>query len=207
MIDAERPQPRQLGRIVDIMRNGGVVIYPTDTVYGLGCDMMQKRAVEAIYGIKGKNKRHPLSFICSDLKDLSQFAIVGHNAYRIMKRILPGPYTVILQASPKVPRVMLSQSSTVGIRVPEHAVTRMLVELLGQPIVTTSVPTPPNVQYNDPEEMCRRLAGQVEAVIDSGIIYPEPSTILDLSGDVPRLLRQGKGEIDQIGSVVIEDEV
>ncbi len=207
VVDPERPHPRQIRRIVEVLQGGGVIAYPTDTVYGLGCDMMQKRAVEKVYSIKGKDKKRSLSFICENLKDIASFAVVGDNAYRLMRRILPGPYTIILNASRRVPKVMLNQMATVGIRIPDHPVPLAIVAELGNPLVTSSIPTPPQLAYNDPDELEKRFSGALDGIIDSGIIYPEPSTIIDMTQDVPRLIRQGKGCIESIPDLVlIEDE-
>ena len=199
------PNARQVGRIAEIIKQGGLVVYPTDTIYGLGCDMMNKRSVEKVYQMKGKDRKHPLSFICPDLKDIARFAVVSNIAYRLMKRILPGAYTVILPASREAPRLMMSKSATVGIRVPDHPVTQMLLENLDNPIVTTSVPSPENVQFDDPEEIAHRLPF-LDGIINCGLIAPQPSTIIDLTTDVPRLVRQGKGSIDSIPDIVIEDD-
>ncbi|PIV98305.1 MAG: threonylcarbamoyl-AMP synthase [Deltaproteobacteria bacterium CG17_big_fil_post_rev_8_21_14_2_50_63_7] len=207
-IDPDRPNPRVLRQVVDILKAGGVIAYPTDTIYGLGCDIFQKRAVERVYQIKGKDRRKSLSFICSSLKDISRYAEVSDHSYRLMKRIFPGPYTVILQASKLVPRVMLNNNArTVGIRIPDHSIPIQLVEMLGNPIITTSIPTLPDLHYNDPNEIERRLEGRIEVLIDSGLLHPEPSTILDLTEDIPRLLRRGKGEIDHLGVIEIDDDI
>lgn len=205
IIDPERPNPRQLSRIHDILANGGLIIYPTDTGYGLGCDMMNKKSVEKVYAMKGKNRKHPLSFICPDLKNIAKYAVVSNTAYKLMKRILPGAYTVILPASHEAPRLMLSKRATVGIRIPDTAVSLQLVELLGNPIVTTSVPLPDGVDYDDPDEIAKRLPA-IDGFIDCGIIAPTPSTILDLCESVPKLIRQGKGSIDNIPDIVIESD-
>ncbi len=204
-VDDRWPNARQVGRIAEIIKQGGLVVYPTDTIYGLGCDMMNKRSVEKVYQMKGKDRKHPLSFICPDLKDIARFAVVSNIAYRLMKRILPGAYTVILPASREAPRLMMSKSATVGIRVPDHPVTQMLLENLDNPIVTTSVPSPENVQFDDPEEIAHRLPF-LDGIINCGLIAPQPSTIIDLTTDVPRLVRQGKGSIDSIPDIVIEDD-
>ena len=193
-----------MARVADIIREGGLVVYPTDTIYGLGCDMMQKKSVERVYQMKGKDRKHPLSFICPDLKNIARYAVVSNIAYRLMKRILPGAYTIILPASREVPRLMISKSLTVGIRVPDHPVTRMLAETLDNPIITTSVPSPENVQFSDPEEIARRLPF-LDAIIDCGLIAPEPSTVIDMTEDVPRLVRLGKGPVDAIPDLVVEE--
>ena len=204
-VDEQWPNARQIGRVADIIKDGGLVVYPTDTIYGLGCDMMQKKSVERVYQMKGKDRKHPLSFICPDLKNIARYAIVSNVAYRLMKRILPGAYTIILPASREVPRLMLSKSATVGIRIPNHPVTRMLVEQLDNPIITTSVPSPENVQFSDPEEIAHRLPF-LDAIIDCGLIAPEPSTIIDLTTDIPKLIRQGKGSIESIPDIEVTDD-
>ncbi|MBQ9242158.1 MAG: threonylcarbamoyl-AMP synthase [Proteobacteria bacterium] len=203
-VDERWPNARQVARVADIIREGGLVVYPTDTIYGLGCDMMQKKSVERVYQMKGKDRKHPLSFICPDLKNIARYAVVSNIAYRLMKRILPGAYTIILPASREVPRLMISKSVTVGIRVPDHPVTRMLAETLDNPIITTSVPSPENVQFSDPEEIARRLPF-LDAIIDCGLIAPEPSTVIDMTEDVPRLVRLGKGPVDAIPDLVVEE--
>lgn len=206
-IDPERPNRRLIGQVVDVLRSGGVVVYPTDSVYGLGADMGDKKAIERIYRIKGKREQEALTFICNDIKDISRYAILTDHAYRLIRRLLPGPYTIIVRASREVPRIMTKVSPTLGVRIPDHPVPRAIVEQLGHPLVSSSVPTPEGVDYNDPLEIEKRLGNQVELVIDSGLIFPEPSTILDLTEDVPRLLRQGKGSIDDIGRVeIVEDD-
>ncbi len=203
-IDAEWPNARQLGRAAEIIRSGGLVVYPTDTIYGLGCDITQKKSVERVYQMKGKERKTPLSFICPDLKNIAKYAIVSNTAYRLMKRILPGPYTIILPATREVPRLMQSKTATVGIRIPDHPVTQMLMSLLDNPIVTTSVPSPEQTQFDDPEMIAQRLPF-LDAIIDCGLIAPEPSTVIDLTTDQPRLLRLGKGSIEQIPDIEIVD--
>ena len=204
-VDERWPNARQVGRVADIIKEGGLVVYPTDTIYGLGCDMMQKKSVERVYQMKGKDRKHPLSFICPDLKNIAKYAVVSNVAYRLMKRILPGAYTIILPASREVPSLLIGKAVTVGIRVPDHPVTRMLVENLDAPIITTSVPSPENVQFSDPEEIAHRLPF-LDAIIDCGLIAPEPSTVIDMTTDVPKLIRLGKGPIDAIPDIVTDDD-
>lgn len=204
-VDEQWPNARQIARVADIIKDGGLVVYPTDTIYGLGCDMMQKKSVERVYQMKGKDRKHPLSFICPDLKNIARYAIVSNVAYRLMKRILPGAYTIILPASREVPRLMLSKTATVGIRVPAHPVTKLLVDCLDNPIITTSVPSPENVQFSDPEDIAHRLPF-LDAIIDCGLIAPEPSTVIDMTEDIPRLIRQGKGPIDAIPDLIVDDD-
>lgn len=206
-IDPERPQPRQIQRIVELLQGGGVIAYPTDTQYGLGCDMNQRKAIGELYRIKAKDRKSPLSFVCADLKDIARYAIVSDLAYRLMKRILPGPYTIVLKATKLVPSVMLNDQRTVGIRIPNQPVALAIVEALGNPIVTTSVPMPDDVIYNDPYEIDDRLGHQLNLVVDCDIIFPEPSTMLDLSGETPRLLRSGKGDIAALGGVHLVEDI
>ncbi len=204
-VDERWPNARQVARVADIIREGGLVVYPTDTIYGLGCDMMQKKSVERVYQMKGKDRKHPLSFICPDLKNITRYAVVSNVAYRLMKRILPGAYTIILPASREVPRLMISKTVTVGIRVPDHPVTRMLAETLDNPIITTSAPSPENVQLSPPKETPRRLPS-LDATINCRLIPPAPSTVIDITEDVPRLIRLGKGPVDAIPDLIVEDE-
>ena len=204
-VDPDWPNERQVGRAAEVIKNGGLVVYPTDTIYGLGCNIMNKKSVERVYQMKGKARKMPLSFICHDLKNISRFAIVSNTAYRLMKRILPGPYTIILPATREVPRLMQSKTATVGIRVPDHPVTQMLMNLLDDPIVTTSVPSPERTQFDDPDLIAERLPF-LDAILACGLIAPQPSTVIDLPNNVPRLIRMGKGPIDQIPDIeVVED--
>lgn len=198
-IDPQRINPRDIDQIVAKLRDGKIIAYPTDTVYGLGCDIFQKRAVESIYKLKGKDPRAPLSFACADLKDIAKYAVVSDQAYRILRRILPGPFTMVMRASKLVPKIMVSKQKTVGIRVPDHPVTKAIIDALGNPIVTSSVPVPDGHDVNDPNEIDARLGHALGMVIDSGLIYPEPSTIIDLTEMPPKLLRRGKGDIDALG--------
>ena len=140
-INPDNPQERLVKMVVDILRNGGVIAYPTDTYYGIGCDLMSKRAAEAIYQLRRRDRKKPFSFICSDLKNISLYAKVTNYAYKTMKRLLPGPYTFILTGSKLVPKMMLSKRLTAGIRVPDNRICICLVEHLGNPIISTSAKT------------------------------------------------------------------
>ncbi|MBI5527855.1 MAG: threonylcarbamoyl-AMP synthase [Deltaproteobacteria bacterium] len=193
-INPINPQKHLIGRVVEDLKKGGVMAYPTDTVYGIGCDIFVKSAVERIYRIKGRDKKKPLSFICEDLKHISQYAIVGDNAYRIMRRLIPGPYTFILKATKLVPKVMLTKRETVGIRVPASEICRTLVHELGHPIVTTSANVSNDAIISDPEEIEKKLGKLLDVVIDGGPLPQEPSTMIDLTGDAPIVVREGKGD-------------
>jgi tRNA threonylcarbamoyl adenosine modification protein (Sua5/YciO/YrdC/YwlC family) len=189
------PERRKIRQVVQIIEQGGVIGYPTDTVYGIGCSIFQKSGIQRVYEIKKKDRHKPLSFICSDLKDISQYAQVSNYAYKTMKRLLPGPYTFILEATKLVPKIMLTKRKTVGIRVPDNLICLALVRELGHPIITTSVSKPDDQLYNDPKEIHIRLRGRLDLVIDGGMMFPEHSTVVDLTGDAPGIVRKGKGDV------------
>ena len=190
------PQPRIIKKAVDVLRRGGTVAYPTDTVYALGCDITQKKALDRVYQIKQMDKSHPVAFVCSDLSDIARYAIVDDRIYRFMKRLLPGPYTFILPATREVPRILMMKRKTVGIRVPDHPVPQALVKELGNPIVSTSA-TWDGEQLNDPDDVAAHYK-QCEVVLDAGWGALEPSTVLDLTGDSVKVIREGAGPIDGI---------
>jgi len=153
---------------VEILRNGGLIIYPTDTVYGIGCDITQKSAIERIYRVKGMQKQKPLSFVCSDIKDISKYARISTANYRDLRRYLPGPYTFILPGTKEAPKVLISKQKTVGIRIPDHALTMAIVEALGNPIISTSVNISDQSFASDPQEFSEYYEGKVDLVLDSG---------------------------------------
>lgn len=193
-IHPTHPEPRKIARAVEVLRRGGVICYPTDTVYGLGCDIFQKKAIDRVYQIKRMKKDHPVAFVCPDLGDISRYAIVDDRAYRVMRRLLPGPYTFILPATREVPRILMLKRKTVGIRVPHHEVALQLVRELGNPIVSTSA-TYEGEQLNDPDDLAERFK-QVDILLDAGWGGLDPSTVLDLTGAEPVVVREGAGPID-----------
>ena len=193
-INPANPQERLLIKAADILKNGGVIAYPTDTIYGIGCDIYNKKALEKIYLMKGRDKRKPMSFVCSDLSHISQFAKVSNSAYRIMKRCLPGPYTFILEASSEVPKMLMTKRKTVGIRIPDNEITLQLVKHLGNPIISTSANITGEDVISDPVEIDLFLGKFLDATIDAGILAGDPSTIIDLTGNVPSLIREGAGD-------------
>ncbi len=195
-INSDNPQMRLIRKAADILRDGGIIVYPTDTVYGLGCDLFNKRGIEKIYEIKQRNKKQPLSFICSDLKDISRYAMVSNFAYKTMRRLLPGPYTFILEASRLVPKILLQKRNTVGIRVPENTICLTLVRELGNPIINTSAKLEQDEVISDPAEIEKKLK-QVDLVIDGGSLASEQSSVISLIEDTPQVLRAGKGDITQ----------
>ncbi len=194
-INPQNPQKRLIRKVVEVLKEGGVIAYPTDTIYGLGCDLYRKEAIERIYRLKRSSKSKRLSIICPDLKYISRYAQVPDYAYRIMKRLIPGPYTFILEATKLVPKITLTNQRTIGIRVPDHPIPLALVAELGNPIITTSVIKPDETLYNDPVEIAERFGKAVDLVIDGGVIVPEHSSIIDLTTEEPRVLRVGKGDV------------
>jgi tRNA threonylcarbamoyl adenosine modification protein (Sua5/YciO/YrdC/YwlC family) len=194
-INSQNPQMRLIRKAVDILRQGGIIIYPTDTVYGLGCDLSNKKGIERIYELKRRNRKQPLSFICSDLKHISQYAKVTDYAYKTMKRLLPGPYTFILEASRLVPTIILPKRSTTGIRVPDNQICLDLIKELGQPIISTSVKTADGEDLGTPYEIEERFGRMVDLIIDGGIIIPEPSSVISLVDDNIEIIRNGKGDV------------
>lgn len=194
-INSQNPQPRLIRKAVEILRSGGLLIYPTDTVYGLGCDLYNKKGIERIYQIKKRKKQQPLSFICADLKDISQYARVSDYAYKTMKRLLPGPYTFVLEASRLVPKIILPKRQTSGIRIPDNAICLALVAELGQPIISTSVKSPQGDYMSEPREIADQYGHCVDLIIDGGMMVAEESSVISLVDDVVEVIRVGKGDV------------
>lgn len=192
-INPDNPQGRLLARVAEILAGGGLVIYPTDTQYGLGCDLTNKKAIEKVYRIKQRNQKSPFSFVCSDLTHISEYAKVSNFAYRTMKRLFPGPYTFILDGTKLVPQLMLTKRHECGIRVPNHPVTLGLVGALGRPIINTSAALEGQPVPTTAEEFVDLFKNQVDAVIDGGPVTGRPSTIISLIEDEPVVLREGLG--------------
>ncbi len=195
-IHDKNPQMRLIHKASQVLRDGGIVVYPTDTAYGMGCDLFNKRGIERIYEIKRRSKTQPFSFICADLSDISNYAVVTNYAYKIMKRLLPGPYTFVLGASRPVPKILLPKRKEVGIRIPDHEVCLSLVREFGGPIISTTVRLPDEEIFTDPEIIHEKLGHAVDLVIDSGILPPELSTVVALVDDTPEIIREGKGDTD-----------
>lgn len=208
----DNPQPRNIKTIVECLLDGGVIIYPTDTIYGLGCDIFQHKAIERICQIKQVNPaKAQLSFICYDLSDLSNYTkSISTPLYRMLKTYLPGPYTFILPASKQVPRILKSRKDTIGLRVPDNVIARSLIKELGHPILSSSLPgafsggspgSPaeapqalPVEEYTDPDMIHDKFEHLVDIVVDGGIGGITPSTVVDCTGDVPEVIRKGLGE-------------
>jgi tRNA threonylcarbamoyl adenosine modification protein (Sua5/YciO/YrdC/YwlC family) len=194
-INSQNPQMRLIKKAAEVLRQGGIIIYPTDTVYGLGCDLSNKKGIEKIYELKKRNRKEPLSFVCSDLKHISQYAKVTDYAYRTMKRLLPGAYTFILEASRLVPKIILPKRSTTGIRVPDNQICLALIKELGQPIISTSVKNTQGETLGDPSVINEYFGRMVDLIIDGGIIMPQPSSVISLVDDNIEIIRIGKGDI------------
>ncbi len=191
----ENPQPRLLKRIADCLKGGGIIIYPTDTIYGLGCDIVQQKAIERICKIKNVDpQKAQLSFICRDLSDLSDYTkSIDTPLYRMLKNYLPGPYTFILPASKQVPKILKSKKDTIGLRVPDNIICHRILETLGNPILSTSLPGEMVEEYTDPEIIFEKFKNQVDLVISGGMGGMVPSTIVDCTSDEWHITRQGVG--------------
>ena len=195
-IHPENPQPRLIKQVIECLQDGGVIIYPTDTIYGLGCDIMQHKAIEKICQIKNIDpQKAQLSFICNDLSHLSDYTkSIDTPLYRMLKNYLPGPYTFILPASKQVPKILQSKKSTIGLRIPNNVICHQILAALGNPILSTSLPGEMVEEYTDPEIIHEKFEHQVDFVIDGGIGGMTPSTIVDCTTDEWTILRQGLGD-------------
>lgn len=194
-IDPRHPQPRHIDRAVAILEAGGLIAYPTDTYYGIGCDLFNKKAIERIYQLKARPRTKPLSFVCADLSDVARYARVSNAAFATMKRLTPGPYTFVLEATNVVPKMAVTRQKTVGIRVPDSPVALALVRALGRPLVSTSATTQDGEVLIDPSDIQDLLGHGLEIILDGGYQLDEPSTVLDLTGDEAVVLRMGKGDV------------
>ncbi len=197
-IHPQSPQPRLIKQLVECLKDGGVIVYPTDTIYGLGCDIMQHKAVDRICKIKNVDpQKAQLSFICRDLSHLSDYTkSIGTPLYRMLKTYLPGPYTFILPASKQVPKILQSKKNTIGLRVPDNIICQHILTELGNPILSASLPGEVVEEYTDPEIIYEKFEQLVDFVIDGGAGGMVPSTIVDCTGDDWLVTRQGLGEWD-----------
>mmetsp|Transcript_587 Transcript_587/g.394 ORF Transcript_587/g.394 Transcript_587/m.394 type:complete len:203 (+) Transcript_587:163-771(+) len=195
-INQKNPQARLIDMAVSILRKGGVIAYPTDTYYGIGCDITNKKAIEKVYQLKHRDFSKPFSFICSDLKNISHYAKVTNYAYKTMKRLLPGPYTFILIGSKFVPKMMLTKRRTAGIRIPDHNICLELVRKLGNPIISTSVTKEDNTVIHDASLINDYFGSRIEMVIDGGAVSMEPSSVISLIDDRPEVFRKGLGDVN-----------
>lgn len=201
VLDEHYPSPRKISQAAQVLDRGGVIAYPTDTVYGIGCDLHNRKAIDRIYRIKGLDRGHQLAFICQDLSNITDYAQVTDFAYRWLKRLLPGPYTVVLPASKGVPKILLEKRREVGIRVPENPVCMELTRELGRPIISTSAIDPNSREILiDPDVVQDKLGKQLDLIMDGGLLTNEPSTVVSLIDDEIEVIREGKGPVDILTS-------
>lgn len=188
-INPINPQKRLIQRVCAVLEEGGLIAYPTDTLYGIGCDLLNKKGIQIIHRLKDRPLNQPLSIICDSLKEISRYAKVSNYAYRTMRQFLPGPYTFILEASQLVPKIMLTKRKTIGIRIPDNPICLDIVRFLQRPIINTSA------GLNDPEAIQEHYKPQLSLVIDGGLSYPDPSSVIALLDDIPEVIRKGKGDV------------
>lgn len=191
-VNPDNPQQRLINRVSEVLEDGGLIAYPTDTFYGIGCDLYNKKGIQTIYRMKNRPLSKPFSVVCDSLKGISQYALVSNYAYKTMKRLLPGPYTFILEGTKLVPKIMLTKRKTVGIRVPDNRICLTIVRTLGRPIISTSA------MYHDPESIRDAYSAYLDLIIDGGVLYPNPSSVVSLIDDAPEVLREGKGDVSSL---------
>ncbi len=197
-IDPAHPQPRVVDRAVAVLSSGGLRAFPTDTYYGLGCDLFDKRAIERIYQLKQLPRSHELSFVCQDLAEIARYAIVDNSAYRVLRRKVPGPYTFVLPATRLVPDLALRRQKTVGIRIPDSPIALEIVKRLGHPLDSTSAAAPGGEVLIDAKDIKEKLGHGLDLILDGGYRPNVPSSVIDLSGPEPRVARVGKGDVSDL---------
>ena len=193
-INPDNPQQRLINKVCEALEDGGLIAYPTDTFYAIGCDLFNKKGMQQLYKIKKSPLKQPFSIICDSLKEISRYAQVSNYAYKTMKRLLPGPYTFILEGTKLVPKLMLTKRKTIGIRIPDNRICQAIVKTLGHPIISTSA------LLDNPHLIYEAHKTNLNIVIDGGVLYPEPSSVISLIDDNPEIIRRGKGDVtDFIG--------
>ena len=192
-VDPVHPQPRTVERAVKVLDDGGLLAYPTDSYYGVGCDLNSKKAIDRLYGVKNRDRKKPLAILCPDLSDVAKYAKVSNFAYRIMRQLTPGPFTFVLEATKLVPDMMQSRQKQVGIRVPQAPLMLAIAAMLGRPIVTTSATDMDGKVLTDAKEIKDELGQRLDLILDGGVQPDEPSTVVSLIDDQIEVLRQGKG--------------
>ena len=188
-INPDNPQQRLINKVCEALEDGGLIAYPTDTFYAIGCDLFNKKGMQQLYKIKKSPLKQPFSIICDSLKEISRYAQVSNYAYKTMKRLLPGPYTFILEGTKLVPKLMLTKRKTIGIRIPDNKICQAIVKTLGHPIISTSA------LLDNPHLIYEAHKTNLSIVIDGGVLYPEPSSVISLIDDNPEVIRQGKGDV------------
>ena len=194
-VHPDRLKGRHIQRASEVLRQGGVIVYPTDTIYGLGCDITNKQAIERVQRIKGREKKKPMSFVCADLTHISDYARVSNYAHRILKQCLPGAYTFVLPATRQTPRILQTKQKTVGLRIPDHPVPLALVRALGQPILSTSANHADQEVITEPWALEEELGPQVDLILECGPLPVEASSVVSLVGDQAEIIREGKGDL------------
>lgn len=192
-INPDNPQQRLIQRVVEVLESGGLIAYPTDTFYGIGCDLLNKKGIQQIHRIKNRPMKKPFSIVCDGLKEISRYAKVSNYAYKTMKKLLPGPYTFILEGTKLVPKIMMTKRNTVGIRVPDNRICLGIVSSMGRPIISTSA------GHDDPYEIQEAFKPFLDVVVDGGPLFPSPSSVISLIGDTPEIIRKGKGDVTGFG--------
>ena len=188
-INPQNPQKRLVTKVCEALDQGKIIAYPTDTFYGIGCDLMNKKGIGLIYKLKNRPLKQPFSIVCDSLKEISLYAQVSNYAYKTMRRCLPGPYTFILEATQLVPKIMMTKRRTVGIRVPDNKICLAIVRTLGRPIISTSA------GFDDPQSIEETYGKNLGLVVDGGVLFPEPSSVISLIDDIPEVIREGKGDV------------
>jgi tRNA threonylcarbamoyl adenosine modification protein (Sua5/YciO/YrdC/YwlC family) len=188
-INADNPQQRMINRVCAVLEEGGLIVYPTDTFYGIGCNLFNKRGIQLIYRLKNRPLKKPFSFLCDSLKEVSRYALVSNYGYKTMKRLLPGPYTFILEGTRLVPKIMLTKRKTVGIRVPDNRICLDIIRTFGRPIISTSA------VFDDPQSIEEAYGSFLDVIIDGGVLYQSPSSVVSLIDDIPKVIREGKGDV------------
>jgi tRNA threonylcarbamoyl adenosine modification protein (Sua5/YciO/YrdC/YwlC family) len=198
-IDPQQPEPWLIARAAEVFRRGGVGVIPTDTVYGLACCISHPEAVQRLYALKDLDPKKPLAILVGDMPMIGRYAKgISNPVFRMMKRVLPGAYTFILNATPEVPKIMLRKRKTIGVRMPDNPIALDLLAQLDEPLITTSVRTPDDDFINDPGTIDQIYGSRVDLVLDGGALAPDPSTVVDLSEGEPVLVRSGKGDVDAL---------
>lgn len=193
-INPENPEPRKIRRAVEALEAGEVIAYPTDTVYGIGCDLFNKKAVERLYQIKGMNREKKLAFVCQDLSDAAKYAVMHDNVYRVLKQYLPGPYCFILEATRDVPKIVHLPRKTIGVRIPNHPVPLAIAKELGRPIISSTAARQGSDAHPDPKEIDIEFKG-LSLVLDAGAGGTDPTSVVDLTGPEPEIVREGAGDV------------
>jgi tRNA threonylcarbamoyl adenosine modification protein (Sua5/YciO/YrdC/YwlC family) len=197
-INPATPEPRKIRRAVDALQSGEVIAYPTDTCYGLGCDLLNKKAIDKLYQIKGMERSQMLAFVCQNIGDVAKYAVMHDRVYRILKEFLPGPYCFILEATREVPRLVQTPRKTVGVRIPKHAVALALAAELGRPIISSTAARHGESPNPDPAELEAQFRG-LALVLDAGAGGTVPTTIVDLTNSEPHVVRAGAGDTSPFG--------